>query len=179
MDFHWEYYKELNPDLTKAGLIKPSDFINHYNSYGKRENRPSKFSDLCPDFDVNEYKIINSNLDFRTNGEYEYHYFSVGRVKKIPKNFKEYLNNVDLEKFINDNKKLEHICIKNVEDAKKYITNIDIRYPNFKNNLVKPSFGLFLIGFGMPAIEVKLELLERNQSIIKKWKDIYDTEFCV
>jgi hypothetical protein len=179
MDFHWEYYKELNPDLARVGLVKPTDFINHYNSYGKKENRPSKFSDLFPDFNVNEYKIINSNLDFRTVGEYEYHYFSVGRVARIPKNFREYLNNIDLDKFLKENKSLEYISVKNIEDVKKYIINIDIRYPNFKNNIVKPTFGVFLIGFGMPNIEVKLDILEKNLEILKKWKDIYDIDLYI
>lgn len=179
MEFHWEYYKELNPDLTRAGLLKPSDFINHYNNYGKRENRPSKFSDLYPDFNINEYKILNSNLELKTNDEYQYHYFTIGRTKKNPKNFKEYLNSIDLEKFQKDNKKLEYIGIKNLEDIKKYITTIDIKYPNFKNNINKPSFGLFLIGFGMPNIEIKLEILERNLKVFQKWKDIYDIDLYI
>lgn len=179
MDFHWEYYKELNPDLTKAGLLKPSDFINHYNNYGKRENRPSRFSDLYPDFNVNEYKILNSNLEFKTNDEYQYHYFTVGRKKQIPKNFKEYLNSIDLDKFQRDNKQLEYIGIKNIDDVKQYITVIDIKYPNFKNNITKPSFGLFLIGFGMPNIEIKLEILERNLKVFQKWKDIYDIDLYI
>ena len=87
MEFYWEYYKELNPDLIKAGLVKPNDFINHYKNYGKRENRPSKFSDLFPDFNLNEYKVLNSNLNFRTSSEYQHHYFSVGRKKNEYKNF--------------------------------------------------------------------------------------------
>lgn len=179
MDFNWEYYKELNPDLIKAGLVKPNDFINHYNNYGKKEKRPCKFNDLYPNFNINEYKLLNSNLDFKTDNEYRYHYFTVGRANKLPQNVKEYLNSIDLHKFQEDNKQLEYICIKNLEDVKKYITNIDIRYPNFKNNLIKPSFGLFLIGFGMPNIEVKLEILERNLKIFQKWKDIYDIDLYI
>jgi hypothetical protein len=179
MEFHWEYYKELNPDLIKAGLVKPSDFINHYNNYGKKEKRPSKFSELFPDFNLNDYKIINSNLSLKTDGEYQYHYFTVGRAKKLPKNFKEYLKNIDLDTYKEDNKQLEYIGIKNVEDIKKYITNIDIRYPNLKNNIVKPSFGFFVLGFGMPNIEVKIEILERNINILKKWKDIYDIDLYI
>jgi hypothetical protein len=179
MEFNWEYYKELNPDLAKAGLSLPSDYINHYKNYGKRENRPSKFNNLYPDFNVNEYKILNSNIDLKTYGDYQYHYFTVGRTKNLPKNFREYLKSIDLDKFQQDNKKLEYIGIKNLDDIKKYIINIDIRYPFFKNNLVKPSFGLFLIGFGMPNIEVKLEILERNLKIFQKWKDIYDIDLYI
>jgi hypothetical protein len=179
MDFHWEYYKELNPDLIKAGLSKPGDFINHYNKHGKRENRPSKFSDLFPDFKVNEYKILNSNLNFKTDNEYRYHYFSVGRKKNQYTNFKEYLKTIDFNKYREDNKKLAHIFIKDIDDIKKYIINIDIRYPLFKNNLVKPSFGLFLIGFGMPNIEVKMEILEKNLKIFQKWKDLYDIDLYI
>ncbi len=179
MDFHWEYYKELNPDLIKAGLVKPGDFINHYNSYGKKEKRPSNFSDLYPNFNLNEYKILNSNLNFKTDNEYRYHYFTVGRAKKLPKNFKEYLNSIDLDKYKNDNKQLDNICVRDLDDIKRFIINIDIRFPNFKNNLIKPSFGLFLIGFGMPNIEVKIEILEKNLKIFQKWKDIYDIDLYI
>jgi hypothetical protein len=169
----------LNPDLTKAGLVKPIDFINHYKNYGKRENRHNTFNDLFPDFKTEEYKILNSNLKLQTDKDYQYYYFSLGRKNGMPKNFKEYLNTIDLDKYRIENKQLENICIKDIEDVKKYITNVDIRYPNYKNNLVKPSFGLFILGFGMPNIEIKLEILERNLNIFKKWKDIYDIDLYI
>lgn len=179
MDFQWEYYRALNPDLITAGLVKPTDFINHYKNYGKKEKRLHCFSDLFPKFNINEYKLLNGNLNFNTIGEYQYHYFSVGRHNNMPQNFNEYLENMDLEKFRLDNKQLENICIKDVDDVRKYIVNIDILYPNFKNNVVKPSFGIFLVGFGMPNIEVKVEILEKNLNILKKWKDIYDIDLYI
>jgi hypothetical protein len=179
MDFHWEYYRELNPDLANAGLVKSSDYINHYKNHGKREHRLGKFSNLFPDFNVNEYKALNSNLHLKTDDEYKYHYFSTGRKNKQFKNFKEYFGSIDLEKFQADNKQLEYIGIKDISDIKKYIINIDINYPNLKKKLVKPSFGLYLLGFGMPNIEVKLEILEKNLNIFKKWKDIYDIDLYI
>jgi hypothetical protein len=179
MDFYWEYYKELNPDLIKAGLIKPTDFISHYNNYGKKEQRPYKFDVLFPGFNVREYKMINPKLELKNDSEYQYHYFSIGRYKNQPKNYKEYLKSIDLEKFRDENKQLEHIGIKTIDDYKKYITNIDIRNPNFKSTIKKPSFGLFLIGFGMPNIEIKLEILEKNLKLFQKWKDIYDIDLYI
>ena len=51
MDFYWEYYKELNPDLEQAGLRTSSDFINHYMKYGRKENRRYRFNQLFSNFD--------------------------------------------------------------------------------------------------------------------------------
>jgi hypothetical protein len=173
MDFYWEYYNELNPDLKMSGLRTPLDFINHYMRYGKKENRKYRFNQLYPNFDPLEYKQVNPNLGLNSNIEYEYHYFSVGRNQNIPINREELLKSVDIQKFLEDNKNLEFIGIKDIEDAKKYYVNIELRDPIFKNNITKPKIGLFLIGFGMPNIEIKLEILVRNLEILKKWKDIY------
>jgi hypothetical protein len=173
MDFYWEYYNELNPDLKTAGLRTPSDFINHYNRYGRKENRRYRFNQLYPNFDHLEYKATNPNLGLNSNIECQYHYFSVGRHQHIPINRNELLKTVDIKKFLHDNKGLEFIGIKDLEDAKKYYINIELRDPIFKNNITKPKIGLFLLGFGMPNIEIKVEILVRNLEILKKWKDIY------
>jgi hypothetical protein len=179
MDFYWEYYKELNPDLIKAGLITPSDFTNHYNNYGKREKRPYTFETLFPGFNVHEYRCLNTRLQLKNDSEYRYHYFTIGRHKKLPTSFKEYLKDIDFVKFKEDNKQLEYIGITSIDDVEKYITKIDIHNPNIKNTINKPSFGLFLIGFGMPNIEVKVEILERNLSIFGKWKDLYNIDLYI
>jgi hypothetical protein len=173
MDFYWEYYNELNPDLKMAGLRTPSDLMNHYMRYGRKENRRYRFNQLYPNFDSSEYKAVNQNLRLNSNIEYEYHYFSVGRHQNIPINREELFKNIDIKKFLEDNKNLELIGIKDIEDAKKYYVNIELRDPQFKTNITKPKIGLFLIGFGMPNIEIKLDILVRNLEILKKWKDIY------
>lgn len=81
MDFYWEYYKELNPDLYWSGCITPLDFANHFQKYGLRENRKYKFSDLCPYFDLDVYKKENLELQLVKDIDYEYHYFLIGRYK--------------------------------------------------------------------------------------------------
>jgi hypothetical protein len=179
MDFYWEYYKELNPDLERAGLRTPSDFINHYMKYGRKENRRYRFNQLFPNFDTLEYKKVNPNLGFNSNIEYEYHYFSLGRYSGIPINSEELLKNVDIEIFLEENKGLQLIGIKNIEDAKKYYINIELREPGFKNNITKPNIGLFLLGFGMPNIEIKLDILVKNLEIFKRWKDIYTLDLYI
>jgi hypothetical protein len=82
MDFYWEYYKELNPDLYWAGFITPNDYINHFHKHGKQENRKYRFSELFPTFDLNSYKKQNPNLLLQTQIDYEYHYFLIGRYSK-------------------------------------------------------------------------------------------------
>ena len=39
MSFNWEMYRELNPDLVKAGLRTKQQYERHYMMYGKRECR--------------------------------------------------------------------------------------------------------------------------------------------
>ena len=39
MTFNWFHYKELNPDLPINGIATEDDCINHYNIFGKNENR--------------------------------------------------------------------------------------------------------------------------------------------
>jgi hypothetical protein len=39
MSFNWEVYRNLNPDLTRAGLKTREDFVRHYLTFGIRENR--------------------------------------------------------------------------------------------------------------------------------------------
>ena len=62
MDFYWEYYKELNPDLYWNNCITKNDLINHFNKHGKSENRKYSFTDLFPDFNWIEYKRQNPTL---------------------------------------------------------------------------------------------------------------------
>ena len=179
MDFYWEYYKELNPDLPIAGLRTPNDYINHYMIYGKKENRTYSFKQLYPSFNALDYKTVNPNLLLSSDIEYEYHYFAVGRCMNSPINKSDLFKNVDIDRFLKDNKILQYIGIKSVDDAKKYYTNIELYDPQFKNKITKPKIGLFLLGFGMPNIEIKLDILVHNLKTIKKWKDIYTLDLYI
>ena len=154
MDFNWEYYKELNPDLYWSGIITPNDYKNHFIHHQKKENRKYRFEELFPDFDWEEYKRKNQGIHLNTKHACEYHYFSIGR---------NIIENTDVIPDINIKK------------------NIQIELPVVKNNKEehiqivkhKPSFGIFLTGFGMPNLEIKKEILLKNLEIFKKWKDIY------
>ena len=85
MDFYWEYYKELNPDLYWADCILPADYINHFHKHGKSENRNYRFSELFPTFDLDTYKLKNPRLILQSRSDYEYHYFLIGRYCKDEK----------------------------------------------------------------------------------------------
>ena len=82
MDFYWEYYKELNPDLYWAGYTTPIEYITHFNKHGKKENRKYRFSELFPMFDVEHYKRQNPKVILQSSSDYEYHYFLIGRYQK-------------------------------------------------------------------------------------------------
>ena len=179
MDFYWEYYKELNPDLKLHGLRMPIDFINHYMQYGHRENRPYRFNQLLPNFNVIEYRLVNPNLLLNSDIEFEYYYFSIGRYNNNPKNKEDILKTLDINRFLNVNKNLNYIGIRSIEDAKKYYINIELTNPQFKYSITKPRIGLFLTGFGMPHIEIKLDILVKNLEILKKWKNVYTLDLYI
>lgn len=82
MDFYWEYYKELNPDLYWSGFTTSNQYINHFHKHGLKENRRYRFSELFPEFDLNSYKSKNPNLTLQSRADYEYHYFLIGRYSK-------------------------------------------------------------------------------------------------
>jgi hypothetical protein len=174
MDFYWEYYRELNPDLGKVGLTTPNDFNQHFFKYGRRENRKYKFSELYPEFNYIDYIKIYPNLQLTNKADCEYHYFSIGRHNNYFQNYTKMLDNINIQEFIDNNKQLEYIGIKNIEDVKKYYKTIHTKDPELVKNIKKPTFGVFITGFGMPNIEIKLQILQKNLQILAKWKDKYE-----
>ena len=83
MDFHWEYYRELNPDLYWQGYETRAQCTQHYLNHGIQEKRKYLFCDLFPDFNWSEYKKQNPKLILSHKLAYEYHYFTVGRFLNL------------------------------------------------------------------------------------------------
>jgi hypothetical protein len=81
MNFNWEIYKELNPDLTKAGLKTKQEFENHYKNYGINEKRKTIVNQMYHNFDPVNYKnkyndlkkftVVEASLHWLKNGRYE------------------------------------------------------------------------------------------------------------
>jgi hypothetical protein len=76
MTFNWIHYRMLNHivgsgDLEKNGIKTIQQCISHYNTFGKKEGRPSNILDVYPDFNWMEYKN-NNNLKTKAECEYKY-----------------------------------------------------------------------------------------------------------
>ena len=82
MNFLWDIYRELNPDLIKAGLKTKLDFENHYKENGKRENRPFHIYQKYPDFNPIHYKSLHRDLQSMTISQLEHHWLFYGRHEK-------------------------------------------------------------------------------------------------
>lgn len=79
MAFNWVVYKELNPDLTKAGLATQQDLEKHYILHGKNEKRNTSVYQVYPEFNPDVYRSIYSDLKTKTNYELEIHWLVHGR----------------------------------------------------------------------------------------------------
>lgn len=177
--FNWEYYQYLNPDLFWLGIQTPKDLHDHYVKFCRKENRKSTFNDIYPNFNWLEYKNLNPHLLFLTKEQYEHHYFTIGKHENLPTNKKELLDLIDLSRFKKEYPALEDIGIESLEDIEKYYINIERFNPEFKKNITKPILGFFLIGFGQPFIEKKIEILKNNLEVLKKIKEIYEIDLYI
>jgi GR25 family glycosyltransferase involved in LPS biosynthesis len=79
MYFNWEVYKELNPDLEKAGLKVQLDFVNHYLNSGKTEKRKYSVYQLYPDFNPVIYSQNYVDLRVFNVKQLEFHWIKCGR----------------------------------------------------------------------------------------------------
>ena len=82
MNFSWEIYKELNPDLINVGLKTKSEFETHYIENGKRENRAFCIYQKYPDFNPIQYKLNYPDLQILNNQQLEWHWIFHGRKEK-------------------------------------------------------------------------------------------------
>jgi len=117
MEFYWEYYKELNPDLYWAGCKTQKQYTDHFHRHGIKENRKYRFYELFPTFDLEEYKQKYPELLLNSKTDYEYHYFLIGRYNiEVKTRFGLFLTGFGMP---NIDKKKE-ILIKNLEVFKKW-----------------------------------------------------------
>ena len=206
--FHWEYYRELNPDLYWQGYETQVQCTQHYKSHGITEKRKYRFCDLFPDFDWIEYQKQNPTLVLPNRFAYEHHYFSIGRFQNLY---------YPVVKKIEDSNQVPKETIKNVislpEEVPKEIIKNVISIPNKESiklveppskiidapainkpelSLVlkdkiqiqilekpKPKIGLFLTGWGEPYVQKKKEILLHNLKVIKTWKQEYQLDLYI
>lgn len=126
MSFNWLLYKELNPDLTSAGLKTKSDFERHFVVHGKGENRKYSIQQLYPDFNSDLYRERYEDLRSLDKNGLELHWLMYGRKENrcyIDRNVLKLINGIDIIYWINldssfDRKVhmsniLEHVGVKN------------------------------------------------------------------
>jgi hypothetical protein len=80
--FNWQVYKELNPELVKAGLNSESQITMYWNKYGYEEKGKNKITDVYPDFNWEKYKDLNLDLQLETPLDYELHWITTGIKEK-------------------------------------------------------------------------------------------------
>ena len=76
--FNLEIYKELNPDLQRAGLRHINQILDHWIKHGQFEKRKVYITDLTPDFDWMIYKKLNPDLKLKSRLDYELHWINTG-----------------------------------------------------------------------------------------------------
>ena len=74
MSFNWIIYKELNPDLPKAGLTTKQEVERHYVMHGCNEKRNTSIYEVYPDFKPEIYRGLNSDLQHMNTEELEIHW---------------------------------------------------------------------------------------------------------
>lgn len=174
--FNHEYYAELNPDLEWLGIHKPQDLMNHWKSSCLREGRKWKFVDMYPHFDPDIYRSLYMDVKGKTDQECEYHYFSLGRhedrqstIKDVYPDFTWELykkNNPDLERDLNlitQREYEKHWVRVGRYSNRTYLTSSLVDPPTTKKRI-----GCFLIGFGQPNLDIKIQILRHNLEVFEK-----------
>lgn len=124
--FNWKIYNELNPDLKIAGVDTEQKLLAHWKRYGCRENRPSKVSDINPNFNLITYKQENSDLVLLNSDDYELHWIrniynkpNDDILNKIDTNTN--INNIDWQVFRDLNSEIKKKELNKKLECEKYI----------------------------------------------------------
>ncbi len=72
---NWQIYRVLNTDLTKT-FKNEEEIIEHLLKYGLQENRPLHITDKFPDFNRQEYRNKNPQLNNFNDLDLELYYIS-------------------------------------------------------------------------------------------------------
>jgi hypothetical protein len=133
MEFDWVTYINSYPDLKINGINDKHSALNHYEKYGKYENR------ICPEFNWKLYLNLNPDLDtagINTKEKAEQHWFTYGYKESRLKTINYYsISNINLYE-----KKLLNNLLKSFIINNKIITIHRSIYPINYNNDTKKKF---------------------------------------
>ena len=82
IDFNWEIYLELNPDLKKILLKRKKIIQDHYLYSGIKQNRKYRFSDVYPYVNLIKYRKNNHALKRLTDIQLTIHWINYGQKEK-------------------------------------------------------------------------------------------------
>jgi glycosyl transferase family 25 len=92
MNFNWEIYRELNPDLIMLGLRNKNQYNRHYMIYGKQQGKKYNIFIDYPDFNHDGYRANYEDVKNMNNEHLELHWICCG-IKEGRK----YTNNINIE----------------------------------------------------------------------------------
>jgi GR25 family glycosyltransferase involved in LPS biosynthesis len=121
MSFNWEIYRELNPDLEKAGLKTKQDFERHYIIHCKPDKRNYSLYQVYPDFDLNIYRSKNSDLSNFSDNMLELHWLKHGRHENRIYRKDIHINNIIDNSVFNNIDKILYINLEHRKDRNNEI----------------------------------------------------------
>lgn len=137
-DFNWKQYILLNPDLENAGITSEQYAVEHFLTYGIKENRKYMSSDtkhkIPENFNPKLYKFLNSDLINLTDLQATQHYIEHGQKENrayittfnFDNNFDPRLYkifNPDLA-HLTDNQAIQHYAEHGNKEGRVYYTGI-------------------------------------------------------
>jgi lipopolysaccharide biosynthesis glycosyltransferase len=144
MNFNWELYGLLNPDLALAGIVGPGHLTRHYINNGRREGRPIMFNQAYPNFKWEIYSALNPDLNLDKQSNAELHYLTKGKYSNLaftiqqvyPSYNRDELKNKFRKNFVNLNDKEIDLLILNNKEL--YLGN-QINYLEKINQIIYTS----------------------------------------
>lgn len=114
-NFDWEIYAYCNPDLKKNNIITKEQVLNHFKTFGLKENRfiNSKQLQLYFYYDWNLYKNEYSKLQHLSNSECFFYYIKHGILEKHTIQLKQINDQQMIIFFIKDIKNLKYYHLLN------------------------------------------------------------------
>jgi hypothetical protein len=143
MSFNWEIYKELNPDLSKAGLHTKEQVESHYRIYGIREKRKVHVHQAYAGFNPTVYRNRYPDLKHLNDIQVSLHWLKNGRKegrKYITVNKPNYKYNFSYDRTVINNKVLYSLIFKKnlniiINTNRIIVQNNEILY----NNVLMPN----------------------------------------
>ena len=144
MSFNCEIYRELNPDLIRAGLNTNQQLESHYKTHGIREKRKIFVHQVYPGFNPVTYRNNYSDLRNLNDIQASLHWLKNGRKEKreyTQMNKNNYKFNFSYDRKVRNNKVLYSLVFKNtlkmsINTNTLRINNNELHY----NNVLKSGF---------------------------------------